>query len=251
MRRSQEPDANHSQSKLEGFQLAYDIAFRLARIYQRPMSSIMVSTEQDACLFFHASLPAYLLKIYALPSFIAPVTNKRNINFIQAALLELLHISPDHGVVIFLPVPEENLGINGTTTRGEISRLEQGDSPNIFKTLSRSMSRRLKSSSGNSAPMSPSDFVPTAPTPEQRVPTPGQWADDERGRRLIQLSRSESMGSLVRRRLRAAMKRNQEMDKEEKEKVEKEKREKEKEKKEKEKAKKAKKKESKEDTKKG
>ncbi|KAJ5162054.1 hypothetical protein N7492_007446 [Penicillium capsulatum] len=107
------------QSKVEGFKLAGDLAFRLAQVYQRPESNIMVSLQQDVCLFFDASLPSYLLKIHALPSLIAPMTNVRNTDLIQGALYELIRIPADHGIVLYFPIPEDNLGINGTTARGK------------------------------------------------------------------------------------------------------------------------------------
>lgn len=180
----------------------------------------MVSVQQDACLFFDASLPSYLLKIYALPSLIAPMTNMRNTDLIQGALYDLIRITADHGVILFFPIPEDNLGTNGTTARGEISRLEradQADSPGIFKTISRSMSRRLKSSSGNSAPMSsPSSGIsvitaaPLAPV-TAGAPKPAEWEDDERGRRTNRLSQ-KSLRSLVRRRLLEAVAANKDKD---------------------------------------
>lgn len=128
----------------------------------------MLTIQQDAGVFFgNASELSYLLKIYALPPFIAPFTNIRNTNLIQVAMVELMNIPMSQGVIIYIPVPEDNFATNGSTARGEISRLErhdQDDSPNIFKTISRSMSRRLKTSSGHSAPISLPSTVATATT---------------------------------------------------------------------------------------
>ncbi|KAJ6031701.1 Tautomerase [Penicillium herquei] len=143
------------QSKLVG-----DLIFRLAQIYQRPETSIMLTLQQEAGVFFgNTTELSYLLKVYALPPLIAPFTNLRNTSLIQSAMQDLLHIPMERGVIIYTSVPEDNLANNGSTARGEIVRLErneQEDSPGIFKTISRSMSRRLKnnSSSGGSAHVS-------------------------------------------------------------------------------------------------
>jgi hypothetical protein len=95
------------------------------------------------------------LKVSALTSLIAPLTNSRNANLIQSMVHEIFDIPPDMGVVIFNPMGESNLGTNGKTARDEIDRLERSDqNPSIFKSISRSMSRRKKTSSGTSAPLS-------------------------------------------------------------------------------------------------
>lgn len=126
----------------------------------------MVTLHQDCGVFFgNTNELSYLLKIYALPSFIAPITNIRNTSLIQTAIQDLLHIPSNQGVVIYIPVPEDNLATNGSTARSEISRLERDnreESPGIFKTISRSMSRRLKAASGNSASASSSTTIPTS-----------------------------------------------------------------------------------------
>ncbi|KAJ5312002.1 hypothetical protein PENANT_c022G02285 [Penicillium antarcticum] len=138
--------------------LLSDLALFFAQTYQCPENSVLVAFSEDALLTFgNTPDSAYLIKISALPSLIAPLTNQRNTSLIQTALLNHLGIAPDRGVVIFVAVGEDNLATNGATARGEISRLERidhGNSPSLFKSISRSMSRHLKSSSGNSAPMS-------------------------------------------------------------------------------------------------
>ncbi|KAJ5746953.1 uncharacterized protein N7511_008649 [Penicillium nucicola] len=138
--------------------LLSDLGLFFAQTYQRPQTSVLVTLSEDASLIFgNTPDPAYLVKICALPSLVAPLTNQRNTSLIQTALLGYLGIPPDRGVVIFDAVEEDNLATDGTTARGEIGRLERNDhssSPGLFKSISRSMSRRLKSSSGNSAPMS-------------------------------------------------------------------------------------------------
>ncbi|KAJ5948326.1 hypothetical protein N7466_001341 [Penicillium verhagenii] len=146
--------------------LVADLIFRLAQIYQRSETCIMLTVQQDTGVFFgNTTELSYLLKIYALSSFIAPVTNLRNTNLIQTAMHDLLHIPMNQGIIVFIPVPEENLATNGLTAGSEISRLIQNDqdeSPNIFKTISRTMSRRLKSSSDQTAPISLPSTVGTS-----------------------------------------------------------------------------------------
>lgn len=116
-----------------------------------------MTIDQNADLLFGATVgPAYyLLKISALPCLIAPLTNLRNTTLIQSVIQDIFGISPEKGVIIFNPVAEENLATNGITAREEIDRLERNDqSPSLFKSISRSMSRRLKHNSGNSVPLS-------------------------------------------------------------------------------------------------
>lgn len=144
----------------------------------------MVTVQQETCVLFGSNntLPSYLLTVYALPSLIAPVTNLRNTTLIQKALEELLCIPPSLGVILFIPIPEANLATNGMTARSEITQLErsdQGDSPNLFKSISRSMSRRLKTSSGQSVPFSLSSAVVTA-SPSTRTPSEGPVSPRDR-----------------------------------------------------------------------
>lgn len=130
----------------------------MANIYQKLESSILVTVQQDVCILFgNKPSPAYFMKVMALPSLIAPVTNLRTTILIQSALHTLLSIAPSRGVVVYVPVPEENFATNGVTAMGEIRNMErraQDDEPGIFKTISRGMSRRLKSNSGSSRPLS-------------------------------------------------------------------------------------------------
>ena len=118
----------------------------------------MLTLQREVGVFFGGTAePAYLLKVYALPPLIAPFTNLRNTSLIQLAMLDLLHIPFSHGVIIYTAVPEENLATNGSTARGEVTRRERSgsdESPSLFKTISRSMSRRLKTSSGQTVPIS-------------------------------------------------------------------------------------------------
>ncbi|CAG7961155.1 unnamed protein product [Penicillium nalgiovense] len=183
----------NTKAKDDTPKLLSDFAYFLAQVYQRPESSMLVTIDQNADLLFgNTSGPAYLLKITALSSLIGPLTNLRNTTLIQSTIQEMFGIAPDKGVVIYNPASEDNLATNGTTARGEIDRLERIDSsnsPSIFKSISRSMSRRMKSSSGNSAPisltsvMSPDVVTPSPTSPvafasgQASHPKPNQTGD--------------------------------------------------------------------------
>lgn len=159
-------------------------------------------------IFGNTSLPSYLLKIYALSSATGPMTNMRNTGLIQTALQELLGIAPDQGIVLFLSVPEGNLATDGSTAQGAISRLEQTDvdSPGLMKSISRGMSRRLKSSSDNSAPISlPSSVITTASSTPTNIRSPIE--DDTTGegeRRGQRLKKRESLRSILHRHMGGA-----------------------------------------------
>ncbi|KAJ5998007.1 hypothetical protein N7499_005597 [Penicillium canescens] len=184
--------------------LLSDLALFFAQTYQHPETSVLVTVDEDALLTFgNTPDSAYLIKISALPSLIAPLTNQRNTSLIQAALLNFLGIASDRGVIIFGSVGEDDLATNGATARGEISRLERsdhGNNPSLFKSISRSMSRRLKSSSGNSAPMSlaglstvvsPDGFamVPGASDLPETIPLRSSQPDNAKS---TELSKTES-----------------------------------------------------------
>lgn len=204
-----------------------DFLFRLAQIYQRPETSIMVTYNQETHIIYgsNTTLRSYLLTIYALPSLIAPVTNLRNTTLIQNALQDLLGIAPALGVVIYIPVPEDNFATNGVTVRGEISRLERNEeSPSLFKTISRGMIRRLKSNSGKSAPLSqpsPSGVISPSSNPKSdpvrspvtTKPTDGMMGEDK-GQGL---RKRDSFRALVRRRLIDKVKEEKDTEKNEKE----------------------------------
>ncbi|KAJ5970208.1 Tautomerase [Penicillium vulpinum] len=221
----------NTKAKDDAPKLLSDFAHFLAQVYQRPETSMLVTIDQNADLIFgNISGSAYLLKITALSSLIGPLTNIRNTGLIQSTIQEMFGIAPDQGVVIYTPTNEDNLATNGTTARSEIDRLERmesSNSPSIFKSISRSMSRRIKSSSGNSVPisltsvMSPDVVTPTSTSPvtsgQVPPPRPHQAEDkkpiespkgepihhapfkDEKPERI--LKKRESLKSFVNRRL--------------------------------------------------
>lgn len=119
---------------------------------------MMVAIQQNVCLNFgNSSLPAYLAKVSAHPYIIGPVTNMRNSILIQEAFREFLDIPSSRGVIIYTGVSEENFATNGITIMGEavrISNEKQNDNGGFFKTITRSMSRKLKSNGSSNAPQS-------------------------------------------------------------------------------------------------
>ncbi|CAG7954699.1 unnamed protein product [Penicillium salamii] len=160
----------NTQVKGDASRALSEFSHALAEIYQRPETSMLVAIDQNADLLFGITTgPAYLLKVAALASMIAPLTNLRNTSLIQSSIQDIFDIPPENGVIIFNPLSEDNLATNGVTAREEINRLERSDqSPSFFRSISRSMSRRLKSSGENSAPptLSPvmgPDVANTAP----------------------------------------------------------------------------------------
>lgn len=132
-----------------------EFSHALTEVYQRPETSMLVTIDQKSDIMFGSAVdPAYLLKVSALSGLIAPLTNLRNTALIQSIIEDIFRIPPSKGVIIFTPLSEDNLATNGTTAREEIDRLERSEhSPSMFQSISRSMSRRLKSSSGNSTPL--------------------------------------------------------------------------------------------------
>ncbi|KAJ5378529.1 Tautomerase [Penicillium cosmopolitanum] len=123
--------------------LMIDLSRHLALIYQRPEAAICLTVHLEAPLSFgNISLPAYKLKIYALPSVIAPTINMRSTTMLTEELQELLGIVPELGVILFIPVPQDNLAMNGAIIGSELSKVEQEDNPGFMKTLGQSISRR-------------------------------------------------------------------------------------------------------------
>jgi hypothetical protein len=92
--------------------------------------------------------PAYTLTITALPSYVQPVTNKRNAALLAKAMEENLGVASDRGIIKFMTIPEENLATSGRTVAGEIEELEKesgdtGSLPN--RSASRATNRKRQS----------------------------------------------------------------------------------------------------------
>ncbi|PYH75009.1 MIF domain protein [Aspergillus vadensis CBS 113365] len=167
---------------------------------------MMTTIQEDACIQFgRVNLPAYLMKVFALPYLIAPITNLRSTILIQAALQEILHVAPNRGVILYIPIPEENFAINGVTMMGEIARLERSSPDHgsgLFKTVSRTMSRRLKSTSSQSAPISVATTSSWACGGTQ-APSPGKEslasdaADSDVKPKSVRMKPSSTAGGLL------------------------------------------------------
>ncbi|RAK78454.1 MIF domain protein [Aspergillus fijiensis CBS 313.89] len=139
--------------QLDDDTLASTISTRMAQILEKPEVFIMTTIQQGACVYFgNSNTPAYLMKVFALPFLIAPIMNLRSTILIQMELQKILNIAPNRGVILYIPMPEENLATNGVTVMGQLANLERGTG--IFRTISRTVSRKLKSGSTQSAPIS-------------------------------------------------------------------------------------------------
>ncbi|KAK3996055.1 Tautomerase/MIF superfamily [Cladorrhinum sp. PSN332] len=102
------------------------LSYHLSTRYQRPVTSIVVTLQHGACMFFGGSFdPAYVMSIFALPSQLLPTTNKRNTALIQKHMEEAIGVLPARGVLRFVPATEEQLACNGKTVAGEIDDLEK------------------------------------------------------------------------------------------------------------------------------
>ena len=91
----------------------------------------MINMQQGACVSFGASpLPAYFMKVFALPRLVTSAANRRNTGPLQSILQDVLGITPDQGVVVYVPVPGENMATENTTAANAES------SGNIVRTIS-------------------------------------------------------------------------------------------------------------------
>jgi hypothetical protein len=67
--------------------------------------------------------PAYVMSIFALPSQMQPITNKRNAGLTSKHMEEALGVPPRRGFIRFVPVREENMAYNGRTLAGELDEI--------------------------------------------------------------------------------------------------------------------------------
>ncbi|GAB1320466.1 hypothetical protein MFIFM68171_10676 [Madurella fahalii] len=103
-----------------------ELSYHLSTRYQRPVSSIVVTLQHGACMFFAGSFEAaYVMSVFALPSQLLPTTNKRNAALIQKHMQEATGVKPARGLLRFVPTKEEHLACNGRTMAGEIDELEK------------------------------------------------------------------------------------------------------------------------------
>ena len=107
------------------FSFITELAYHISMRYQRPVSSVAVTLQHGACLFFGGSFePAYAMSVVALPSQLLPTTNKRNAALMQRYMEETLGVIPERGCLRFVPAGEENLARGGKTVAGEVEEME-------------------------------------------------------------------------------------------------------------------------------
>ncbi|RMZ73101.1 MIF domain containing [Pyrenophora seminiperda CCB06] len=174
------------------YTLVTDLSHHLSVRYQRPETSIMITVAHSACLLLAGSFePTYILTINALPVQVQPTTNKRNASLIQTFMAESIGVSPDRGIVKFIPIPEESLAMNGMTILGEIERMERQtgeDSSNIKRAMTKgsrkSVVAKAKSSMQLSRGLSKADAGAKAaaePLPVRDGPLDSGVAVNEQG----------------------------------------------------------------------
>lgn len=134
------------------YTLVTDLSHHLSTRYQRPESSIMITVNHSACLLLGGSFePTYIITINALPTQLQPTTNKRNAALIQTFMAESIGVTPERGIVKFVPIAEEAFATNGMTMLGEIERLERQQVDENGGNLKRAMTKGSRKSTVSKA----------------------------------------------------------------------------------------------------
>ena len=108
-------------------------------LFQAPGESIVIELHHSVALLLGGSFdPAYLLTITALPTQLQPTPNMYNASVIQDFMAKAISVPPDRGIIKFMPIQAEDLGVNGTTIQAEIKRYEQEDTRRIQRSNTRS-----------------------------------------------------------------------------------------------------------------
>lgn len=108
------------------YTLVTELSRHLAKRYQKPDRSVMISVRHSACMLLGGSFePSYLLTITALPVELQPTLNERNAFLVQCFMTESMGVPAERGIVEFAVYQEEGLAVNGTTILGEIERCER------------------------------------------------------------------------------------------------------------------------------
>ncbi|KAI1495761.1 Tautomerase/MIF [Biscogniauxia marginata] len=152
------------------FSFITDLSYHLSNRYQRPISSVAITLNHGSCMMFAGSFdPAYTLTVYALPSLVQPITNKRNAALVQRHLQESLGVVPSRGYIHFVATPEENIAIGGKTVAAEIEESSRGttspetDAPKKTFKSSRRLSVKSFSNFKSSSQVDLTDRVSTPP----------------------------------------------------------------------------------------
>lgn len=107
----------------------------------------MITVNHSACLLLGGSFePTYILTVNALPIQLLPTTNKRNAALIQTFLAESIGVSPERGIIKFVPIPEESFAMNGMTILGEIERLERQQAEENGSNIKRAVTKSSRKS---------------------------------------------------------------------------------------------------------
>lgn len=134
----------------------------------------MLILDDNALLRFGSTNdPAYLMTISALPQMIAPIMNLRHTALVQSAMEEILQIPKHRGVIRFESMLEENFATNGATIKDEIEQMNRSsheDHNNLFRTISRTMTRRSKASVTTNATRTVAPNI-SRRTPVERIST--------------------------------------------------------------------------------
>jgi hypothetical protein len=134
------------------YTLVTDLSHHLSTRYQRPETSIMITVNHSACLLLGGSFePTYIFTINALPVQLQPTTNKRNAALIQQFMCESIGVTPDRGIVKFVPIQEDSLAMNGMTILGDIERLERQHAEETGAGMKRAMTKSSRKSAVSKA----------------------------------------------------------------------------------------------------
>lgn len=107
----------------------------------------MITVNHSACLLLGGSFePTYVLAINALPVQLQPTTNKRNAALIQQFMCESIGVTPDRGIIKFVPIQEDCLAMNGSTILGDIERLERKNAEENGSSVRRAMTKGSRKS---------------------------------------------------------------------------------------------------------
>lgn len=126
----------------------------------------------SACLLYAGNFdPAYTLTITALATQLRPVTNKRNAALLAKSMEEGLGVSPERGLIKFIPIAEENFATGGQTVSGAIEELDRQTAEDNAN-LKNSLSVSNKSAKRHSTMSLRSRIGNNLPTHEERVTPP-------------------------------------------------------------------------------
>lgn len=103
-----------------------ELASLLSKRYHRPTTCIAITLQHGMCMYLAGTFePSYTLAVYALPSQVQTVTNKRNLMLIQGHLETALQVPQARGLVRFVGVPEECHGCGGKTVAGVLTEVQE------------------------------------------------------------------------------------------------------------------------------